>query len=328
MTGEASKHRAEAARAQRVTEGLLAQVPALVRTCGATAIFAYVDALEGGALELPADVEARVYYVTKTPVEEEVQEERGATTLRVPNVALTRMSQVKIALFLAMARGLVRRGDTVVCLSGLTGSGTLDTVFVLEVGAEVELVQTGAGAGADSARIPKHIQPEVMERLIDVASELGSEGREGKAVGGLFVVGDGERVLSLCRQLIINPFRGYPPAERNVLDPALEETLKEFSTLDGAFVVGGDGTIETCGAYIKTASQEEHHLPRGLGARHHAAAAITAVTDSIAITISESTGTVTVFRNGQIVTELEKLRTQRVGGLLRPSGPFPRPSAG
>ncbi|MCA9244705.1 MAG: diadenylate cyclase, partial [Phycisphaerales bacterium] len=48
--------------------------------------------------------------------------------------------------------------------------------------------------------------------------------------------------------------------------------------------------------------------PRGLGARHQAAAAITSVTEAIAITISHSTGSVTVFRNGRIVTEIEKPR--------------------
>jgi hypothetical protein len=71
----------------------------------------------------------------------------------------------------------------------------------------------------------------------------------------------------------------------------------------------GDGVMETCGAYIRTASQEEFELPRGLGARHHAAAAITAVTDSTAVTVSESTGSVTIFRGGRIITEIQKPRS-------------------
>lgn len=67
--------------------------------------------------------------------------------------------------------------------------------------------------------------------------------------------------------------------------------------------------MEACGTFLKVAGDEEHQLPQGLGARHSAAAAITAVTDSFAITVSESTGTVTVFRGGKIVTELEKPRS-------------------
>jgi len=123
------------------------------------------------------------------------------------------------------------------------------------------------------------------------------------------VVGDADRVLPLTRQMILNPFRGYPEEQRNILDESLEQTVKELSGLDGAFIIRGDGLIETCGAYLKTAGQGEFDLPRGLGARHHAAAGITSVTDSIAVTVSESTGTVTIFRAGRIITEIEKPRT-------------------
>lgn len=152
--------------------------------------------------------------------------------------------------------------------------------------------------------------------MIDIAAELGSEGREGKPVGALFVVGDADRVVSLSRQLIINPFKGYHEDERNILDPRLEETIKELSTIDGAFVIDGRGVIVTCGAYLKTSLQDEaeYSLPQGLGARHHAAAGISAVTQSLAITVSESTGTVTVFRNGRIMTEIEKPRHRRSNG--------------
>jgi len=165
-------------------------------------------------------------------------------------------------------------------------------------------------ASVDADHVPpSHILPEIVERVIDLASELGKEGREGKPVGALFVVGDADRVLPLTRQMILNPFRGYPEEQRNILDESLEQTVKELSGLDGAFIIRGDGLIETCGAYLKTAGQGEFDLPRGLGARHHAAAGITSVTDSIAVTVSESTGTVTIFRAGRIITEIEKPRT-------------------
>lgn len=214
-----------------------------------------------------------------------------------------------MAVFLALSQGLVRRGDVIVCLTGISSSGTLDTLIISEVGRESEIFLS-----ADSeAPLPSGLQPQVVERVIDIAAELGSEGREGKPVGALFVVGDAERVVSLSRQLIINPFKGYAEDERNVLDSHLEETIKELSSIDGAFIIDGDGAIVTCGAYLKTSMQDEegYALPRGLGARHHAAAGITAVTQSIAITVSESTGTVSVFRNGHIVTEIEKPRHQQ-----------------
>ncbi|RME36449.1 MAG: hypothetical protein D6788_11575, partial [Planctomycetota bacterium] len=137
---------------------------------------------------------------------------------------------------------------------------------------------------------------------------LGSEGREGKPVGTLFVVGDAEGVRPLTRQLILNPFQGYPESQRNILDPNLTETVKELATIDGAFVIRGDGVIESAGTYLKAAGQTEFELPQGLGARHQAAAAITHLTRAIGVTVSESTGTVTVFRGGLMVAELEKPR--------------------
>jgi DNA integrity scanning protein DisA with diadenylate cyclase activity len=47
-------------------------------------------------------------------------------------------------------------------------------------------------------------------------------------------------------------------------------------------------------------------LPQGLGTRHTAAAAITQATDSVALAISESTGKVTLFRQGKIMTVIDK----------------------
>jgi DNA integrity scanning protein DisA with diadenylate cyclase activity len=47
-------------------------------------------------------------------------------------------------------------------------------------------------------------------------------------------------------------------------------------------------------------------LPHGLGARHQTAAAISAHTLAMAITVSQSTGTVTLFRNGTAVFTLER----------------------
>ena len=289
----------------RITRSLLGHVNAIAETCGAAAVFVYVDALEGGTLPLDEEIRPKAYYLTKTPAEEEEQQARGTKFIRVPNVPLNRMGQLKVAVFLALSRGIVKHGDLIVCLSGMPASGSLDTILVTEVGRESEMFFPDEQTDA----LAPDIRPEVVERTIEIASELGHEGREGKPVGAMFVLGDSDRVMSLSRQLILNPYRGYEEHERNVLDPNLEETIKELSTLDGAFIIRNDGVVESCGAFVKTASQATYELPQGLGARHHAAAAITAVTDSLAVTVSESTGTVSIFRNGSIVTEIEKLRS-------------------
>lgn len=288
-----------------ITSSLLKHAAGIVESCGATALFVYVDALEDGPFELDLAGKAQVFCVTRAAQDEKEPRFGALQCLRIPNVPLTRMGQVKIAVFLALSRGLIKYGDRVVFLSGLATAKTLDTIIVTEVGREYEIL----ALGADLTMTSSHILPEVIERVVDIASELGSEGREGRAVGAMFVIGDTDHVLPLTRQLVLNPFKGYPPEERNILDYSLEETVKELATLDGAFILHGDGVMETCGAYIRTTGQPEYELPRGLGARHHAAAAITAVTDCIAVTVSESTGSITIFRGGRIVTEIQKPRS-------------------
>jgi hypothetical protein len=92
----------------------------------------------------------------------------------------------------------------------------------------------------------------------------------------------------LSTQMAINPFAGAPEGWRDIMDPTLEETLREFSTMDGACVIREDGVVLAAG------------LPQGLGARHRSAAGITALTNSIAIVISESTGDVRIFSRGRL----------------------------
>ena len=103
---------------------------------------------------------------------------------------------------------------------------------------------------------------------------------------------------------MLNPFHGYSRTLRSLLDLSLAETIKEFAMIDGAFIVQGDGMVVSAGTYLVPKSSTR--LPLGLGTRHHAAAAITAHTQAMAITVSQSTGTVTVFRHGQIVLKLER----------------------
>jgi len=75
--------------------------------------------------------------------------------------------------------------------------------------------------------------------------------------------------------------------------------------LDGAFVISHDGLVLTAGRYLGAAS-DEATIPRGLGSRHIAAAGISAMTQAVAIVISESTGDVRIFKNGKILMEIEK----------------------
>lgn len=226
----------------------------------------------------------------------------GIFVIRVPGIRLTRLGQIKIAVLIGFSKGYFKKGDRLVCLSGIAGSGMLDTIVIMEVGEEFEMF-----SASGAIEIASHVNPEVFERVLDIATSLGYEGRERKPVGTTFVIGDVENVLANSRPMILNPFKGYPAEERNVLDPTLEETIKEFAAIDGAFVIGGDGLVEAAGVYL-VSDMDGQILPRGLGSRHNAAAGITKITRAVAITVSESTGTVTVFRDGKILVELERPR--------------------
>jgi DNA integrity scanning protein DisA with diadenylate cyclase activity len=153
------------------------------------------------------------------------------------------------------------------------------------------------------------IRPAVILRSLSLAIELAAEGREAHPVGTMFIIGDTRRVMRHTRQMVLNPFHGYARRLRSLLDPSLAETIKEFALIDGAFIVQGDGTVVSAGTYLIPKSSAR--LPQGLGTRHHAAAAITGHTQAMAITISQSTGTVTVFRHGQIVLRLERATPTR-----------------
>ena len=296
-----------------LTRSLVRHAHAIAREVGAQVVLLYADVVEDDKdlHDLIRDVDFRVILVTRR-IGFEAPGGWGdlCSIVRVPDITMTRAGQIKVATLVAAAQRLIRMGDRVVCLSGIDGSGTIDTVIVLDLGTEIEMF---ADTAADP--LPADVAPAVFERLLTLASELGLEGREGRSVGTLFVLGDPEHVLAQSHQLVINPFHGYPEVERNVLDPRLEETIKEFSAIDGAFVVRGDGVVLNAGRYLAPRGRLEKTLPQGLGTRHEAAAGITVTTDAVALCVSQSTGTISIFRHGRLVTDIQKPRTAHSDGL-------------
>lgn len=220
--------------------------------------------------------------------------------ITVPDVHMTRTGQVKVALLVSLAKGLLHQGDRVVCLTGIDGSAVIDTCMVLNLGSEPELLSSAGGV-----KLGGDVMPAVFERTLTLATQLAVEGREGRPVGAMFVVGDSDSVLTQSRLLVLNPFHGYPESERNILDPDVEDTLKEFAAIDGAFIIRGDGVVLTAGSQLLPTAPPPQ-LPKGLGTRHAAAAAITASTGAVAIVVSQSTGTISVFQCGKMVTDVHK----------------------
>jgi len=252
--------------------------------------------------KIPAALASRknfVLVVSERTVNDELRKQYK-NILTLPDLHLTRMGKVKMAVMRSLSAHMIAHGDKIVCVTGSRGLPTVDTMVVLDIGKEFELM-----GSAEIANISTQVRTEVFEELVTISTELANQGREGKPIGAIFVLGDTDKVMQLSRQLIFNPFHGYPEEERNILDPRLKDTIKEFSALDGAFVIRDDGVIMAAGRHLNAVLEEES-LPQGLGARHAAAAGMTDVTNSTAIVVSESTGTVRIFRNGKIFMEIEK----------------------
>jgi DNA integrity scanning protein DisA with diadenylate cyclase activity len=287
---------------QNVSPHVLHYAQLLSREVQARALLVYVDVFgrDDDLRRALHDIDGPALLVTRSKAARVASGIPAHTWVTIPEAAVTRASQFKSAVLVCLARGELRPGDRVVFLGGADGSGALDTAFVFDVGNLPEMFSL-----EDAATFAGSVAPAIFERVLALAAQLAAEGREGRPVGTLFVIGDSERVLAQSRSLVLNPFQGHLESARNILDPAVEETIKEFSALDGAFVVRSDGVVLSAGTQLVPTGPHPP-LPGGLGTRHAAAAGITASTAAIAVCVSQSTGTVSIFRSGRLVTSLQR----------------------
>jgi hypothetical protein len=287
---------------QSVSRQVVRHARQLAHEVGAQAVLIYADAIAADEelLTILHSVDMRTILVTRSRDFTPHPLWDDCVQVAVPDVPMTRAGQVKMAILSCLAQGLLRPADRIVCLTGLDNAGLIDGTLVLDLSTEPEMLSISGDFGWSD-----HVSPAVFGRALALATQLAVEGREGRPVGLIFVLGDSDSVLAQSRSLVLNPFRGYPESERNILDPALEETIKEFSALDGAFVVRNDGVLLSAGTQLLP-SVAPAPLPKGLGTRHAAAAGITASTHAIAVAVSQSTGALAVFKSGRMVTDIHR----------------------
>ena len=187
---------------------------------GVSAILLYCDATRIEALPEGLLNQIPVILVSKAPEKiPAALKAQAAHVLSVPNIPLTRMSLLKTAVMVGLSSDLLTPADTVLCLTGIEDFSHLDTLLVLDIGHEFEMLSS-----AEVRALSECVQPAIFQAALNLAIELGHQGREGRTLGTIFVLGDVEQVMQLSRQLIINPFKGYAEDERNILDPRLRET--------------------------------------------------------------------------------------------------------
>jgi diadenylate cyclase len=142
-----------------------------------------------------------------------------------------------------------------------------------------------------------------LEEVLQLGVEIAREGREGRKIGTLLIVGDVEATLQRSRPLLLDPLYGHPPELLHVSRPEFRETVKELAQLDGAFLVDDDGTFAAAGRYIDIDLASPNSFMAGLGTRHAAGASISRSTGAIAIVVSQSS-IVRVFAGGEMRAEI------------------------
>jgi DNA integrity scanning protein DisA with diadenylate cyclase activity/mannitol/fructose-specific phosphotransferase system IIA component (Ntr-type) len=290
------------AQQNRVNRLMLREAERVAKGANCRALLVFGDTFVGG-IEAPSiPWKLKTILVTRNPVETSEDQKDFAETIQVRSFSNQRMAQLRSAILVALTRGVIAFRDRVCCIGGITGSNQFDTLVVVDIEREFQTLFTG-----QNDLLPPDVKAEVLERVIAVATELAVEGREGRPVGCLFVIGDNDRVATLTKPLVLNPFFGYKEEDRNILNPFMDETVKEFSSIDGAFIIRGDGVVESAGSLIQ-ATDSDFSLPSGLGSRHAAAAAISVAAHCISIVVSSSTGQVTLFRRGVMLPLTEKRR--------------------
>ncbi len=288
-------------RLPEVTRALIRNLLRFAEDIDAEAIILFTDVFRNPSL-LSSFISRKIVLATRATDVPDALVERARGVVRLARGDFSEESAVQLALLSAGSRGLLGEGSRVVAVCGERGSDTYDTVRIETPRLMISRIFSKAAK--------ESVLPEVFERALQLMLELSEEGREGKPIGTTVVLGDEEVVREMTQQLTINPFRGYHESERNILDPALEETIKEFALLDGAFIVGRNGALQSAGTYISPPAEARVDLTSGLGTRHRVAAAITKVTRAIAIVLSQSTGRVTVFRNGKSIMTVSPTRSR------------------
>jgi DNA integrity scanning protein DisA with diadenylate cyclase activity len=237
---------------------------------------------------------------------ERLKKHAGLTVLDIDPGPTPTQERMSLALLEAVAAEKLRPGAHVVALyNGIDVEGVvpeqIDSVSVIHLGEHLERL-----SAQDLRRLDTQVPLETLRAVVDLATEIGREGREGKPVGTLFVVGDTRKVLTIARPLNFNPFRGYSRAERDIRDRKVREQIKDIAQLEGAIIIRRDGVAVAACMFIDTTA-EGITLSKGLGTRHWAAAAVSRKTKAIAVAVSQSSGTVRLFQNGEVVLHIEPL---------------------
>lgn len=217
--------------------------------------------------------------------------ERFAQSAHVKPIKLTarprgRLRQARYAMACGIQAGVLSPGERLVCLTGDGFADISDSLMVLDV--------TG-----DEPAMKMLESNQVLAATVELALEVGEGGQDEKPVGTAFIVGESKKVLRLSHQLMINPFKSY---NANITDRGYWDLLKKYVVHDGAFLVDRNGAIVAAHRFLDAKVRVE--IPKGLGTRHLAVAAMTARTGAKGVTVSGEDRVVRIFEHGRIIAKI------------------------
>ncbi|MEN6406229.1 MAG: DNA integrity scanning protein DisA nucleotide-binding domain protein [Thermoguttaceae bacterium] len=280
-------------------KNLMAVARQITGSAGAEAILVLLEGpTDWGRLKSMAD-KCKVVVAANTSEELAGAKEAGLTTVQLDMPDSPIYERLTQSVLEALADDLLTPGSTVVALYSGFDADSVDSLSVINLDEHLNRL-----TGRDLRQLETRVPLDTLKIVVDLAVEIGRDGREGKPVGTLFVVGDSRKVLGSSRPAGFDPVRGYSRKERNLDDPRVREGIKEIAQMDGAIIVSADGVVEAACRYLDC-SAADVTLSKGLGARHWAAAAISRATNAVAVTVSQSNGTVRIFQNGEVVLRVE-----------------------
>lgn len=229
-------------------------------------------------------------------------DEAGVATVLLDMKGSPVYERLAQALLEGVADDLLPPAGRVVAIYSGFEAGVIDSLSIVRLDEHL-----GRLTVRDLRQLETRVPLDTLKTVVDLAVDIGREGREGKPVGTFFVVGDHRRVLTHCHPTGFDPVKGYSRKERNLNDPRVREGIREIAQVDGAIIVAADGTVESAAQFV-SAPAAEITLSKGLGTKHWAAAGITRATNAIAVVVSETNGTVRIFENGEIMLRIEPFR--------------------
>lgn len=292
-------------RPLRITEKFEAIYTSAVRLTAALQADALLLLLEGSAdWERLKSLSGSCRVLLAADDEESLE---GAAAAGLPTIVLEMAdrpvsAKLEQALLEALADDLIKPNAKVLAVYSAFEAGAYDSISHVGLGESL-----GRLTVRDLQQLETSVPLDTLQTVVNMAVEIGREGREGKPVGTILVVGDTRNVLKRTRPAGFDPVKGYSRKERNLRSSRVREGIKEIAILDGAIIISAEGVVEAAARYIDAPAMEIS-LAKGLGSRHWAAAAISNATRAVAIAVSETSGTVRVFQNGKVILRIESFR--------------------